>query len=246
MLAVTGLGQRMDAEGMVHHGIELGYAGLRHRIDMKALTGNAVMVYAQHEVVKDLIRVRLNSGGEIIFEAEEVRIHGFDGDSPMGAMVRFEKNGASRELHCDYIAGCDGFHGICRPSVPSGVLTMYERIYPFGWLGILAEAAPSQGELVYMNHERGFALFSMRSSTVTRLYLQCDPADDINNWPDDRIWHELLRRLRCNDGWQPNVGRVLQKSITPMRSFVTEPMQYGRLFLAGDAVHIVPPTEPRA
>jgi p-hydroxybenzoate 3-monooxygenase len=145
-------------------------------------------------------------------------------------------------VHCDYIAGCDGFHGICRPSVPPGALQTFERVYPFAWLGILAEAAPSRGELVYMNHERGFALFSMRSPTVTRLYLQCDPSDGIDSWSDDRIWTELLARLRCEDGWQPVVGRILQKSITPMRSFVTEPMQFGRLYLAGDSVHIVPPT----
>jgi len=239
LLRETGLGSRMNAEGMLHHGIELGYAGRRHRIDMEALTGNSVMVYAQHEVVKDLIRARFDCGRDILFEVNEVSIHGLDGNSPA---VRFKKDGANHELHCDYIAGCDGFHGVSRSSVPGGALTTYERIYPFGWLGILAEAAPSQGELVYMNHERGFALFSMRSPAITRLYLQCDPADDIDNWPDDRIWEELLVRLRCDDDWQPNAGRILQKSITPMRSFVTEPMQYGRLFLAGDAVHIVPPT----
>ena len=239
LLNATGIGHRMKAEGLLHRGIELGFTGRRHRIDMKALTGDAVTVYAQHEVVKDLICARLEAGGEIVFEATEVSIHGFNSDSPM---VRFEKNGVIHELHCDYIAGCDGFHGICRPSVPEGVLTTYERVYPFGWLGILAEAEPSQGELVYMNHERGFALFSMRSPAITRLYLQCNPADAIENWSDDHIWDELLLRFRCDDGWLPNAGRILQKSITPMRSFVTEPMQYGRLFLAGDAVHIVPPT----
>ena len=239
LLNETGLGDRMNAEGLLHHGIELGFGGRRHRIDMKALTGNAVTVYAQHEVVKDLIGARLKARGEIVFEAAKVSIHGFDGDAPV---VQFEKDGVSHEMRCDYIAGCDGFHGICRPTAPAGALTTYERIYPFAWLGILAEAAPSQGELVYIRHERGFALFSMRSPTVTRLYLQCDPADDIQRWTDDRIWDEMLTRLRCDDGWQPNVGRIVQKSITPMRSFVTEPMQYGRLFLAGDAVHIVPPT----
>jgi len=239
LLNETGLGDRMNAEGLLHHGIELGFGGRRHRIDMKALTGNAVTVYAQHEVVKDLIAARLKARGEIVFEAAKVSIHGFDGDAPV---VQFEKDGVSHEMRCDYIAGCDGFHGICRPTAPAGALTTYERIYPFAWLGILAEAAPSQGELVYIRHERGFALFSMRSPTVTRLYLQCDPADDIQRWTDDRIWDEMLTRLRCDDGWQPNVGRIVQKSITPMRSFVTEPMQYGRLFLAGDAVHIVPPT----
>jgi len=239
LLNQTGLGDRMSREGLLHHGIELGFAGKRHRIDMQELTGNAITVYGQHEVVKDLIAARLAFGGEIVFEAANASIHNFDGDTPL---VRYEENGVIRELRCDYIAGCDGFHGICRPSVPEGALTIYERIYPFGWLGILADAAPSQDELVYMHHDRGFALFSMRSPRVTRLYLQCDPAEDIANWPDDRIWEELLLRLRRDDGWAPNVGRITQKSVTPMRSFVTEPMQFGRLFLAGDAVHIVPPT----
>jgi p-hydroxybenzoate 3-monooxygenase len=239
LLAESGLGERMKREGLLHHGIELGFGGRRHRIDMKELTGQAVTVYGQHEVVKDLIEARIASGAEVAFEAANVSIHCFDGDTPI---VRYEKDGVLRELRCDYIAGCDGFHGVCRPSVPEGELTTYERIYPFGWLGILANAAPSQGELVYMNHERGFALFSMRSPTVTRLYLQCDPNEDIANWSDDRIWDELLLRLECGDGWHPNIGAITQKSITPMRSYVTEPMQYGKLFLAGDAVHIVPPT----
>lgn len=224
---------------MQHNGIELGLKGKRHRIDMKALTGEGITVYAQHEVVKDLIGARISAGGEIVFEATDVSIHGFRGDSPS---VRFIHDGTARELHCDFIAGCDGFHGACRPSVPEGVLTTYERTYPFAWLGILAEAAPSQDELVYMSHERGFALFSMRSPTVTRLYLQCDPEEDIGNWPDDRIWEELFLRFECVDGWRPNRGRILQKGITPMRSFVIEPMQFGRLFLAGDSAHIVPPT----
>ncbi len=239
LLNQTGLGERMRREGLLHHGIELGFAGKRHRIDMRELTGEAVTVYGQHEVVKDLIAARLAAGGEIVFEAEEVNIYDFDSDAPL---VSYEKDGASHELRCDYIAGCDGFHGICRPSVPDRVLTIHERTYPFGWLGILADAAPSRNELVYMNHDRGFALFSMRSPKVTRLYLQCDPTEEIGNWPDDRIWDELLLRLRSEDGWAPNVGRITQKSVTPMRSFVTEPMQFGRLFLAGDAVHIVPPT----
>jgi p-hydroxybenzoate 3-monooxygenase len=239
LLNATGVGECMRREGLLHQGIELGFAGKRHRIDMKQLTGHAVMVYGQHEVVKDLIRERLLAGGEIVFEASSVSIHGFDDDSPL---VRFEKDGMNHEIHCDYIAGCDGFHGVCRPSVPANALTIYERDYPFGWLGVLADAAPSQGELVYMNHANGFALFSMRSPTVTRLYLQCDPSEDIAGWSDDRIWNELLCRFKCGDGWQPNVGRITQKSITPMRSFVVEPMQFGRLFLAGDAAHIVPPT----
>lgn len=239
LLNETGLGERMRREGLLHHGIEVGFSGRRHRIDMKELTGKAITVYGQHEVVKELIQTRILAGREIIFEAEDVSIHGLDGSTPI---VRYEKGGNAHELQCDYIAGCDGSHGVCRPSVPAGVLTTYERDYPFGWLGVLADAAPSQGELVYMNHERGFALFSMRSPSVTRLYLQCSPAEDINNWSDDRIWDELLLRLRGDDRWQPNVGRILQKGITAMRSCVTEPMQFGRLFLAGDAAHIVPPT----
>lgn len=239
LMRSTGLGDRMDREGMLHHGIELGFAGMRRRIDFKALTGNTVMVYPQHEVVKDLIEARSRVNGPIVFDADEVSIHGFDGLSPT---VRFVQGGVEQILHCDFIGGCDGFHGICRPSVPEGVISTFERTYPFGWLGILAEAAPSQNELVYMHHQRGFALFSMRSPTVTRLYLQCDPGEDIGNWPDDRIWEELLLRMKSDDGWLPNVGRITQKGITPMRSFVAEPMQFGRLFLAGDAAHIVPPT----
>lgn len=239
LLNATGVGDRMRREGLLHQGIELGFAGERHRIDMKHLTGQAVMVYGQHEVVKDLIQARLLLGGDIIFEADSVSIHGFEGKTPL---VRYQKDGMDHDIHCDYIAGCDGFHGICRPSIPASALTIYERLYPFGWLGVLADAAPSQGELVYMNHANGFALFSMRSPTVTRLYLQCDPAEDIAGWSEDRIWNELLCRFKCADGWRPNVGRIIQKSITPMRSFVTEPMQCGRLFLAGDAAHIVPPT----
>jgi p-hydroxybenzoate 3-monooxygenase len=239
LMREVGLGDRMDREGMRHNGIELGFNRKRHRIDMKTLTGQGITVYAQHEVVKDLIDARIRADGEIFFEATDVSIHGFEGDLPT---VRFTHDGAPRELHCDFIAGCDGFHGVCRPSVPDGVLTTYERTYPFAWLGILAEAAPSQDELVYMKHERGFALFSMRSPTVTRLYLQCDPEEDIHNWPDDRIWEELFARFEFEDGWRPNKGRITQKGITPMRSFVTEPMQCGKLFLTGDSAHIVPPT----
>ena len=238
----TGLGERMSREGLLHHGIELGFSRKRFRIDMEALTGKAVTVYGQHEVVKDLIKARLASGAEIVFEADNVSIAGFSGGDGENPVVRYEKDGQRHEIECDYIAGCDGFHGVCRPSVPEGVLTTFERVYPFGWLGILAEAAPSQEELVYMNSERGFALFSMRSTRITRLYLQCDPGEDIAEWPDDRIWEELLIRLDSEDGWKPNVGKILQKSVTSMRSYVTEPMQFGRLFLAGDAVHIVPPT----
>jgi p-hydroxybenzoate 3-monooxygenase len=239
LLNETGLGERMAKEGLVHHGIELGFNHKRFRIDMQELTGKAVTVYGQNEVIKDLVKARLAVGAAIEFEVEDVSIDKLDSERPI---VRYQKDGVAHEIACDYIAGCDGFHGVCRPSVPQGALTTYEQVYPFGWLGILADAAPSQEELVYMNHDRGFALFSMRSPEVTRLYLQCDPSEDINLWSDERIWEELLIRLDSEDGWKPNIGKITQKSVTPMRSFVTEPMQYGRLFLAGDAVHIVPPT----
>ncbi len=239
LLREAGVGERLAKEGLVHHGIELGFSRKRFRIDMQELTGKAVTVYGQNEVIKDLIKARLALRAAIEFETEKVSIDRLDSEQPL---VRYEKDGVSHEIVCDYIAGCDGFHGICRPSVPQGALTTYEKVYPFGWLGILADAAPSQEELVYMNHDRGFALFSMRSPEVTRLYLQCDPAEDIAQWPDDRIWAELLTRLESKDGWKPTIGQITQKSVTSMRSFVTEPMQFGRLFLAGDAVHIVPPT----
>ncbi len=206
---------------------------------MQALTGHAVSVYGQHEVVKDLITAANAKGIPIHFEVDKVSVHDLDGPTPS---IRYEQQGALHELHCDFIAGCDGFHGVCRPCVPEGVLRTYERVYPFSWLGILADAPPSQPELVYMHSDRGFALFSMRSQSVTRLYLQCSNEDNIAAWSDDRIWDELFLRLRCADGWRPNRGTILQKSITPMRSYVTEPMQFGKLFLAGDAAHIVPPT----
>ncbi len=240
LLNQIGCGERMQRQGLLHHGIELGFSERRYRIDMTALTGKAVMVYGQHEVVKDLIAKAEAIGVPLLFNVGDVRLHGIESDAPS---ISFDDEEGNRdELKCDFIAGCDGFHGVSRPSVPAGVLTTYERIYPFSWLGILAEAPPSQTELVYMNSPRGFALFSMRSPTVTRLYLQCDPTDDIANWSDDRIWAELFTRFKSKDGWAPNEGTILQKSITPMRSFATEPMQYKRLFLAGDAVHIVPPT----
>lgn len=240
LLRRAGVAARLDREGMFHRGIEIGFNRRRHRIALSDLTnGKRVAVYGQHEVVKDLIAQRLADGGDIRFDCSEVSIHGFDG--PNG-LVRFEQAGHSYELSGDYIAGCDGFHGICRSSVPVGVLQCFERVYPFGWLGILADAAPSTDELVYMHHDRGFALFSMRSQKLTRLYLQSSPDEDIAQWPDERIWDELFRRFECADGWLPNRGPILQKSVTGMRSFIVEPMQYGRLFLAGDAAHIVPPT----
>ena len=238
MLADLGLAERMQREGLVHYGIELSFLGRRHRIDFKELAGRGITVYGQNEVVKDLTNARLASGGEIIFEAEEVSVAELDSRAPR---IRYRKASEDAEVICDFIAGCDGFHGICRASIPAGVLTSHEREYPFGWLGILAEAAPSSQELIYSNHERGFALLSMRSPKISRLYLQCEPDEDLEQWPDERIWEELEARLGV-EGWKLTRGAVVQKGVTGMRSFVVEPMQFGRLFLAGDAAHIVPPT----
>jgi p-hydroxybenzoate 3-monooxygenase len=239
LLRQAGVADRLLREGMRHEGVELGLNGRRHRISFVDLTGKAVTVYGQQEVVKDLIARRLADGGDIRFECGKVTLHAFDTDQPF---LRVSQNGAEDEIRCDYIAGCDGSHGVCRPSVPPDALTTFTRTYPYAWLGVLAEASPTREELLYMHHDRGFALYSMRSPTLTRLYLQCSPEEDIAQWSDDRIWDELHRRLHCSDGWAPAPGRIVQKGVTGMRSFVVEPMQYGRLFLAGDAAHIVPPT----
>jgi p-hydroxybenzoate 3-monooxygenase len=240
LLNSTGLGERMTREGLVHGGIYLRFGGRSHHLDFAELTGKQIMVYGQHEIVKDVIAARLAAGGTILFESSDVSIERFDTAQPS---IRFrDANGDAQRLTCDFIAGCDGFHGVCRPSVPDGELTFFDRIYPFAWLGILADAPPVCAELIYSNTERGFALFSQRSTTVQRYYLQCTPDEDINEWPDARIWHELQARLQGEDPPQLIEGVITQKGVTPMRSFVTEPMQYGRLFLAGDAAHIVPPT----
>jgi p-hydroxybenzoate 3-monooxygenase len=239
LLREIGVGERLEREGLVHDGIELQFQGRRHRIDFAALTGGRrITVYGQQEVVKDLITARLATGRPLLFEVSDVSVHDFDSDSPL---IRFRHGSDDVELRCDFIAGCDGYHGICRDSIPPGVLRAFEREYPFGWLGILAAAPPSNEELIYAYHERGFALHSMRSPTVTRLYLQCRPDEDLGAWPDERIWDELERRLGL-DGWTLKTGEILEKGVTGMRSFVVEPMQSGRLFLAGDAAHIVPPT----
>jgi p-hydroxybenzoate 3-monooxygenase len=239
LLTKMGVGERLKAEGLVHYGIELRFGGRGHRIDFQDLTdGKGITIYAQHEVLKDLNNARVAAGGQVLFEVEDVSVHDFDGSRPK---IGYRKDGKDFELICDFIAGCDGFHGICRPSVPAGALTYYEREYPFGWLGILAEAAPSSKELIYTYHERGFALLSMRTPHISRLYLQCKPDEDIDLWSDEDIWKELQIRL-ASDGWKLTEGQVLQKGVTGMRSFVVEPMQYGRLFLAGDSAHIVPPT----
>lgn len=235
----VGVGERMMKEGMVHHGVNLRFDGETHRIDFEKLTGRGIIVYGQQEVVKDLVARRLEDGGEILFESSDVSVHGIDTDAPS---IRFRHNGEDHELSCDFIAGCDGFHGVCRPSIPDGVLTMHDHTFPFGWLGILAEAPPASEELIYASHDRGFALHSMRSPTITRNYIQCDPEEDANNWSDQQIWDELQTRMETKDGFQLNEGRILEKGVTPMRGFVCEPMQYGRLFLAGDSAHIVPPT----
>jgi p-hydroxybenzoate 3-monooxygenase len=238
MLVDMGLGARLLREGLIHYGIELSFLGRRHRIDFKELTGHGITVYGQNEVVKDLTKARLEKGGEIVFEADNVTIHDVEGERPS---IRYHRNGQACHVSCDFIAGCDGFHGICRSRIPADLLKIYERTYPFGWLGILAEAPPSSHELVYANHERGFALLSMRSPKISRLYLQCQPEEDLTQWPDERVWEELEMRLTAPN-WKLTRGPILQKGVTGMRSFVAEPMRFGRLFLAGDAAHIVPPT----
>jgi p-hydroxybenzoate 3-monooxygenase len=240
LLNRTGVGERMQREGFVHHGVYLRFGGKSHRIDFPSLTGGrSIMVYAQHEVIKDLVAARLAAGGKILFEVKDAAVYDLDTREPK---VRFHHDGKLVELECDFIAGCDGFHGITRPSIPSRARREFTRVYPFGWFGILVEAPPSTDELIYAHHDRGFALVSTRSPEIQRLYLQCDPDDELKNWPDSRIWDELHARLETTEGWKLAEGRIFQKGIIAMRSFVVEPMRYGRLFLAGDAAHIVPPT----
>jgi p-hydroxybenzoate 3-monooxygenase len=231
----AGVGARMMQEGLLHQGIFLHFAGRSERIDFAELTGHSVMIYGQQEIVKDLINARLVACEPLYFNVDAVSVHDFDTDSPR---VRFQLEADEHTLDCDFIAGCDGFHGICRASVPAERLNVYERIYPFAWLGILAGTTPASHELIYANADGGFALLSMRSPSVSRLYLQCAPEEDLTRWPDERIWEELRARLNIPLA----TGPVIQKSVTPMRSFVAEPMSFGRLFLAGDAAHIVPPT----
>jgi p-hydroxybenzoate 3-monooxygenase len=239
LLEEARVGERMRREGLVHHGIELQFAGERHRVPLSDLTGGkAIVIYGQTEVVKDLVAARLGAGLPLLFEAEDVGVHDLDSDRPR---IRFRHEGAAHELECDVIAGCDGFHGVCRPSIPTSALRTFSREYTFGWLGILAAVAPSNDELVYAHHERGFALLSLRSPELSRLYVQCRADEDVAEWPDERVWEELQLRLGL-DGWTLEEGPVLEKGVTGMRSFVTEPMQHGRLYLAGDAAHIVPPT----
>jgi p-hydroxybenzoate 3-monooxygenase len=256
LLRETGVGERMDREGAVHEGVELRFDGRGHRIDLAGLTGGRkIVVYGQQEVVKDLYAARLDAGGRIIFEAAATGLRDLDTDSPKvrfraGARldpeageIRFDEGTEEEELVCDYVVGADGFFGPCRDAIPQGVRREHARTYPFGWFGILVEGPPSTEELIYALHERGFALVSTRSPEIQRLYFQCDPHDHVDNWPDDRIWDELSARLVTEQGdWKLEGGRIFQKNIVQMRSFICEPMQHGRLFLAGDAAHIVPPT----
>ncbi len=237
LLVETGVGARMQREGMFHNGVNFAFGGALHYIDFRALVGKGVTIYGQQEVVKDLVDRRLADGGRILFEVADVSVHDFAGQTPK---IRFHHDGAAQELVCDFIGGCDGFHGICRPSLPATALKAYDREYPFGWVGILSESPPPEDELIYAYHERGFALYTMRSPILARLYFQCAPDEEIENWSDARIWQELHARM---GGIRPLAeGAVLQKGITAMRSFVVEPMQYGRMFLAGDSAHIQPPT----
>jgi p-hydroxybenzoate 3-monooxygenase len=236
----VGIADRLSRLGLRHEGIYIAFNGERHHIPMAALTGGrAITIYGQHEVVKDLIAARKATGRPLLFGVDGVAVRNLDAAVPI---VAFSSNGEINELSCDFVAGCDGSHGVCLPSIPPGRVQVYERTYPFGWLGVLVDAPPSSEELVYSLHERGFALFSMRSPQVTRLYLQCTPDEDLDEWSDERIWSELTTRLATRDGWKPATGVITQKSIARMRSLVVEPMRYGRMFLAGDAAHIVPPT----
>ncbi|AZM53672.1 4-hydroxybenzoate 3-monooxygenase [Streptomyces sp. WAC 01529] len=241
VLRAAGAGARMDREGLPHHGIELRFDRRRHRVDFPALTGGrSVTVYAQTEVCKDLIALQLAEGGPLLFGAEALAVEGADTESPR---VRFRREGREDVLECDYVVGCDGFWGVAREAVPRAVSRVFERTYPYAWLGILADVPPSHDELVYARHDRGFALLSMRSPSVTRAYLQVPDGTDADDWPDEEIWDELDRRLETDDPeWTLRRGPVTAKSVTPMRSYVHEPMRHGRLLLAGDAAHIVPPT----
>jgi p-hydroxybenzoate 3-monooxygenase len=255
LLRETGVGERMDREGAVHNGINVQFAGDRHRIDFAELTGGRkIVVYGQQEVVKDIYAARSGAGGEIIFEAAATGLRDIESDTPRirfrrGARldpeageVRFDEGTEEEELACDFVVGADGFFGPCRSHIPARVRKEHARIYPFGWFGILVEGPPSTEELIYCLHERGFALVSTRSPKIQRLYFQCDPEDSVDNWPDDRIWEEMHTRLETGDDWRLEEGKIFQKDIVQMRSFICEPMQHGRLFLAGDAAHIVTPT----
>ncbi len=239
MLDRLGVGKRLHAEGLVHDGVEISYSAGRQRIDLTGLTGRHVVVYGQTEVTRDLMDAREAAGAKTVYEAEDVSVHDFDSNRPK---VRYRKDGREHEVECDFIAGCDGFHGVCRESVPAGSISNFERVYPFGWLGVLSETKPVSDELIYVCHERGFALCSMRSPTRSRYYIQCSLSERVEEWSDDRFWDELRRRLDPEAASDLVTGPSIEKSIAPLRSFVCEPMRFGRMFLAGDAAHIVPPT----
>ena len=239
LLDQVGAGQRAHREGLVHHGVELAFGGARHRIDMHGATGKTVMIYGQTEVTLDLMNARKAAGLTTVYEAADVKPQDFDTDHPR---VTYVKDGVTHEIACDFIAGCDGFHGVSRASVKPSAIQTFERVYPFGWLGILSETPPVSHELIYSNHERGFALCTMRSTHRSRYYVQCPLDDHIDQWPDDRFWDELKRRLDQKAVDELITGPSIEKSIAPLRSFVAEPMRFGRMFLAGDAAHIVPPT----
>jgi len=238
-LEEAGVADRLHREGLVHHGNEISFGGERHRVDFQALVGKSVTVYGQTEVTHDLMDARKASGAASVYEAESVSVHYFDGGSPR---VRYQKDGNTHEVACDFIAGCDGFHGVTRQSVPASALKSFERVYPFGWLGVLSDTPPVSDELIYVNHERGFALCTMRSMTRSRYYVQVSLAERVEEWPDERFWDELRRRLDAKARDALVTGPSIEKSIAPLRSFVAEPLRFGRLFLAGDAAHIVPPT----
>ena len=241
LLNESGVGERMRREGAQHEGVILRFGGQSHRIHLSELTGGrAITVYAQHEMIRDLVKARIDAGGELLFGVKDVSL--LDLDTKLPKLRFHDAAGAVREISCDYIAGCDGFHGVSRPSIPSRLRKEFTRVYPFGWFGILVEGPPATEELIYAYHERGFALVSTRSPQIQRLYLQCNPNNRVEDWPDARIWEELHARLAGGDGWRVAQGRIFQKGVVAMRSFVVEPMQHGRLFLAGDAAHIVPPT----
>jgi p-hydroxybenzoate 3-monooxygenase len=239
LLIQAKVGRRMLKDRLVHDGVSLAFAGRSIRVDLKALTGSSVSVYGQTEVTKDLMEALTSAGGQLFFEAADVSIEGFNGQNPT---VRYRQGGKNHELSCDFIAGCDGYHGVCRRSIPPAAVQSFERVYPFGWLGILADVPPVDHELIYSNHERGFALCSMRSPTRSRYYVQCTVEDKLEAWPDSRFWDELRRRLPERIAEKLVIGPSIEKSIAPLRSFVVEPMRFGKLFLVGDAAHIVPPT----
>jgi len=239
LLDEAGVGARMQREGLIHGGIELCFDGQRHRLDFQDLIGKSVVIYGQTEITRDLMNGRAASGGQTVYEAADVSLHQ---DQPDRCCVRYRHSGAAQEIHCDFIAGCDGFHGVSRKSIPENILKCYERVYPFGWLGILVDQPPVSSELIYASHERGFALCSMRSASRSRLYLQCRLDDHVEDWPDERFYEEISRRLDPGAIAALQHGPSIEKSIAPLRSFVAEPMRFGNLFLAGDAAHIVPPT----